>query len=82
MALGIHKDSSMVVYELPLVGSGDSLWNDNTWICEHLRQLADKIEDTNFQIMSIGVQTLINNDGAKPELIIKGYERQNNSFGK
>ena len=81
MGLGIHKDSSLVVYELPLIGAGDSKWKDNTWICEHLRQLANKIENTDFQILSIGVETRNNNE-VIPQIVIKGFENKNNSFGK
>lgn len=79
MALGIHKNGSMVVYELPLFGSDDAEWKDNTWICEHLRQLANKIEDTDFKIISIGVQTKNLGYTTYPELLVQGYEHKNKS---
>jgi len=74
MGLGIHKDGSMTVYTVPLIGGqGDDEWKDNTWLTEHLRQLARKIEDSRMKIISIGTQTT-NATGAIPELIVKGYE--------
>jgi len=58
MGLGIHKDGSMTVYTVPLIGGqGDDEWKDNTWLTEHLRQLARKIEDSRMKIISIGTQT-------------------------
>jgi hypothetical protein len=80
MGLGIHKDGSMVVYELPLVGNEDHKWDDNTWICEHLRQLADKIETTDFQIISIGMQTKNLGYVTYPEIVVQGYEQKNKSY--
>lgn len=73
MGLGIHKDSSMTVYSVPLIGGGDEKWEDNTWIVEHLHQVARKIEESRIQIISIGVVTT-NATEPIPELIIKGYE--------
>lgn len=80
MGLGIHKNSSMVVYELPLVCNEDSEWSDNTWICEHLRQLADKIESTDFRIVSIGMQTKNMGYATYPEIVVQGYEKKNKSY--
>lgn len=80
MGLGIHKDKSMTVYTLPLIGMGDKMWNDNTWICEHLRQLANKIEETEFNIFSIGVEMNPNHEQANPSLVIKGWEMKNDLF--
>ena len=48
MGLGIHKDGGMTVYTIPLMGG-----EDNTWLTEHLRQLARKIEESRFSIISI-----------------------------
>lgn len=73
MGLGIHKDSSMTVYTIPLMGGGDEKWEDNTWIVEHLRQLACKIEESRMKIISIGSET-INASEPIPELIVKGFE--------
>lgn len=80
MALGIYKNSSMVVYELPLASNEDHEWKDNTWICEHLRQLADKIESTDFHIISIGMQTKNMGYTTYPEIVIQGYEQKNKSY--
>lgn len=74
MALGIHKDGSLTVYSVLLVGMGDKDWKDNTWICEHLRHLATKIEQSNFKIFSIGVEMNPNYEQANPSLVIKGVE--------
>jgi phage FluMu protein Com len=74
MGLGIHKDGSMTVYSLPLIGGeGDTKWKDNTWLIEHLRQLACKIDESHMQIVSIGTETI---NAIEPilHLIIKGYE--------
>jgi len=74
MGLGIHKEDSLTVYTVPLIGGqGDDGWTDNTWLTEHLRQLARKIEDSRMNIISIGTQTT-NCTGAIPELVVKGFE--------
>lgn len=73
MGLGITKDGSMTVYTVPLVGLDDTKWDDNTWLTEHLRHLARKIEESRFRIISIGTET--HNTGKPiPELVVKGYE--------
>lgn len=79
MGLGIHKDSSMTVYTVPLMEGDDKKWRDNTWICEHLRHLASKIEESRMNIISIGVQT-IHTNSPLPELVIKGYEHYVEAF--
>jgi len=74
MGLGIHKDGSMTIYTVPLMGGeGDDKWEDNTWLTEHLHQLARKIEESHMNIISIGTITT-NATGAIPELVVKGYE--------
>ena len=78
MGLGIHKERHLTVYSAPLRGMDDHNWNDNTWICEHLRQLANKIEETDIDIYSMGIE--MNHQYNAPYLVIKGWERKNDSF--
>ena len=73
MALGINEDGSMTVYSVPLMGGGDNKWEDNTWLTEHLRQLARKIEESHMRIVSVGTET-INATEPIPNLVVKGYE--------
>lgn len=73
MGLGIYKDNSMTIYTIPLMGGEDKKWEDNTWLTEHLHQLAHKIKESRMKIISIGTITT-NATSAIPELIVKGYE--------
>ena len=63
MGLGITKaDNIMTKWEIPLM-KGDlppdeiNDWKDNSWLVEHLRQLANKIENENPRIINIGLRT-------------------------
>lgn len=62
MALSIEKSNVFTKWEIPLQ-HGDlppdeiNDWEDNTWLIEHLRQLADKIESDNPRIIHIGLST-------------------------
>jgi hypothetical protein len=62
MALGITKSDVLTKWEIPLM-EGDlppdriNDWTDNSWIVEHLRHLADKIEKENPRIVFIGLST-------------------------
>jgi hypothetical protein len=62
MALGITKSDVLTKWEIPLM-AGDlppdriNDWTDNSWMVEHLRQLADKIEKENPRIVFIGLST-------------------------
>jgi hypothetical protein len=71
MALGIDKDSVYTTLSIPLIGGSDKEWSDNTWICEHLHQLADKIKETNIRIISVSIETGVQHP---PCLVIKGFE--------
>ncbi len=55
MALSKSKGPVYTTYNIPLVGSKDSRWVDNTWIVEHLRQLADTIEEEQPRIYRVGI---------------------------
>ncbi len=62
MGIGITKDNVYTKWEIPLVQgelSRDDIndWSDNSWIVEHLRQLANKIERENPKIINIGLRT-------------------------
>ncbi len=62
MGLSIEKSKVFTKWEIPLM-QGDlppdniNNWKDNSWIVEHLRQLADKIEKENPRIINIGFNT-------------------------
>ena len=71
MGIGIEERNHLSIWQVPLIGGEDKQWLDNTWIVEHLRQLADKIEDENPRIMNIGIKT---DCGYKiPNLILDVY---------
>lgn len=74
MGIGIVKENSMTIYEIPLRSMNDRHWNDNSWIVEHLHQLAKTIEENNFDIYSIGLE--MNHQYNAPTLVIKGQERK------
>lgn len=77
MALGITKLDNIVQWEIPLM-KGDlppdniNDWTDNSWIVEHLRVLADKIEKENPKIHNIGLTT--DCQYKSPKLYIEFYE--------
>lgn len=79
MALGITKQEIMTKWEIPLM-AGDlppdkiNNWNDNSWLIEHLRQLADKIEKENPKIINIGFST--DCQYKSPRLYLEFYERK------
>lgn len=62
MALSIEKSTTLTRWEIPLQ-KGDlsptqiNDWDDNSWLVEHLRQLADKIEQENPRVINIGLRT-------------------------
>lgn len=74
MGIGIVKNSTSTVWEIPLTGFGDDKWQDNTWIVEHLRQLADKIENENPVIYHIGLK--MNHQYNSPTLIFDVFEKK------
>lgn len=78
MALAITKDSVFTKWEIPLMQgdlSPDHIndWSDNSWMIEHLRQLADKIERENPRIINIGLRT--DCQYKTPQLYIEIFER-------
>lgn len=77
MALGITKTKSLTIWELPLVGYGDDTWKDNTWIAEHLHQLANKIEKENPKIYSIGIKYV--SQYKSPTLVVELFENEEKS---
>lgn len=78
MGLGINKTDTSTIWEIPLqkgdLPSDINDWDDNSWMVEHLRQLADKIESENPRILNIGVR--INCQYKTPMLYIEAYERR------
>lgn len=79
MGLGITKEGVYTKWEIPLM-QGDlphsniNDWSDNSWLVEHLRQLADKIENENPRIINIGLR--INNQYKSPELYVELFDRE------
>jgi hypothetical protein len=72
MALGIHNDGIHTIYEIPLNSSNDKKWNDRSWLIEHLRLLADKLEETKFEVYIVGIE--MDSQYKTPNLFIKGWE--------
>jgi hypothetical protein len=79
MGLAIINSETLITWEIPLV-YGDlppdniNEWDDNSWMVEHLRQLADKIEKENPRIINIGLR--MNCQYKCPNLYIELYERR------
>lgn len=79
MALGITKTPTLTNWEIPLM-QGDlppdqiNDWQDNSWIVEHLRMLADKIESDKPRIINIGLRT--DCQYKSPKLYIELFERK------
>jgi hypothetical protein len=55
MALSIEKGYALTKVSIPLHAGDDKEMRDNTWLVEHLRQLANHIEETNPKIYKIGL---------------------------
>jgi hypothetical protein len=78
MGLSIEKTTTLIKWSIPLQ-KGDlppteiNDWDDNSWLVEHLRQLADKIETENPRIINIGMET--DCQYKCPKLYLKLYER-------
>ncbi|MGR3302884.1 MAG: hypothetical protein ACUZ8I_10340 [Candidatus Scalindua sp.] len=70
MGIGIEKGSSNTQWLMPLIGGNDDGWKDNTWLVDHLRQLADKIENEKPKIFSIGIKTDSNYSRPILEIIV------------
>lgn len=68
MGLGIETTGIYKTYSIPLFGLDDPEWKDNTWICEHLRHLARKIEEDNINICAIEIG--FNRQYKSPNLVI------------
>lgn len=75
MALSISRNNIFDIYSIPLVYAEDEKWLDNSWLIEHLRQLALHIEENEIEIYSIGIE--IDSQYKCPNLIIKGFENKN-----
>lgn len=79
MALSIENSTTLTKWEIPLQ-KGDlppneiNDWDDNSWLIEHLRQLADKIEAENPRVINIGLRT--DCQYKCPKLYLELYERR------
>lgn len=71
MAIGITKNGTLTVWEVPL--QQGEMGKDNEWLVSHLRQLANKIETENPNIINIGLK--VNNFYKSPELFMEFYEK-------
>lgn len=58
MGLGIEKSGIYTTYSIPFFSGDDANWEDNTWLVQHLRQLAGKIEEMKPRIVSVGLHQL------------------------
>lgn len=72
MALSKSKGPVFTTYSVPLAGSKDSRWVDNTWIVEHLRQLADTIEEEQPKVYRVGIE--IDAQYKSPALFLECFE--------
>lgn len=59
MGLGVTFDGVHETWDIPVKHVNDPEWKDNTWIVQHLRQLADKIEQENPEIYAVGMRTTV-----------------------
>ena len=73
MGIGINKNKGFEEWETPLIGFRDYEWSDNTWIVDHLRQLADKIEAEAPKIYDIGVK--LNSNYKSPILVLTCFSK-------
>lgn len=72
MGLGIEQINNMEEWSIPLMSTlNDPDWIDNSWMVEHLRQLADKIEQEKPRIYSISLTLDVNYKC--PNLILKSF---------
>ena len=61
MGIGITNKNDMIEWSMPLMSAlNDPDWEDNSWIIEHLRHLASKIEKENPRIYSISLDMDVN----------------------
>ena len=74
MGLSITKSTTLTSWAIPLTTSSDEKWEDNTWIIEHLRHLANKIEEENPQIYSIGIKS--DAQYKSQNLVLELFERE------
>lgn len=68
MAIGIKDNGTTTLWKIPLLCYEDEEYN-NTWLVDHLRQLANKIEKEKPTIYSIGIKMDINYK--VPDLLIE-----------
>lgn len=73
MGLGITKDGIFDIYSIPLVSMQDVEWLDNSWLTEHLRHLAQKIEETNIRIYSVSLE--VDCQYKSPKIVVRGFEK-------
>ena len=74
MGIGINKGHVFTTYDVPLASSQDTKWEDNTWLVEHLRQLANTIERDKPKIHTIGIKS--DAQYKVPILVIEFFENK------
>ena len=68
MGLGIERKGYYITASIPLFSGSDTMWQDNSWIIEHLVQLAQHIKEENCKIHSVKMETVV---GYGPQLVIE-----------
>lgn len=72
MGLELEKNNGLTTYTVPLFSKEDKNWEDNTWLVEHLRVLANKIEERNIKVSDIGIE--MSSKHKNPSIVVKGIE--------
>lgn len=78
MALSIEKGTSCELWSVPVAAYGDNDWSDNTWLVDHLRMLADKIEQENPKIYAVSIRSTIQ---YAPTICVEVFSNQNQPVG-
>lgn len=73
MGLGIQTEGIYKIYSIPLFGVDDPEWEDNTWICEHLRHLARKIEEVDMKIYQVSIE--FDKQYKSPQLVLTTFKK-------
>jgi len=72
MALSIESNNIFETWSIPLASNTDPQWKDNSWLVEHLRQLADKIENVDPQIYTFSIEA---SSQYGPSFCVKSFKK-------
>ena len=67
MALGVRQEGVFTVLSIPLE------WDTNTVLANHLRMLADEIEQSGVSIVDVRLSAPVNQPGSKTVLQFVGF---------